>query len=86
MLGVAGFYRWGDDVELIPEYSFLAEVPFDAPIQLSDEHAKYRWCDLQRTLEPWKWDSNKRALNGADSITRLKGLPLPKDSDESQAR
>ncbi len=65
VLDVAGFYRWGHDVELLPEHSFLADVPFDTPIQLSCEHTEYLWCDLQQALELLEWDSNKRALSAA---------------------
>ena len=68
VLDVAGFYRWGHDVELIPEHSFLADVPFDAPIQLSCEHTEYLWCDLQQALELLEWDSNKKALSAAQSL------------------
>lgn len=68
VLDVAGFYRWGHDVELIPEHSFLADVPFGTPVQLSSEHTEYLWCDLQRALELLEWDSNKRALSAAQLL------------------
>ena len=68
VLTVAGFYQWGEGVELIPEYSFCADVPFDTPIRLSGEHTEYRWCDLQRALELLEWDSNKKALIAAESL------------------
>lgn len=62
VLDVAGYYRWGEEITTIPEYSFYADVSSDVSIHLSGEHAEYRWCSLDQALKLLEWDSNKRAI------------------------
>lgn len=70
-LDVVGCYRWGEDIELVPEHAFLSDIPSDTPIQLSSEHLAYRWCKPQQAFELLEWDSNRRAILAAERITRL---------------
>jgi dATP pyrophosphohydrolase len=52
---------WGDDVYVIPEYSFAVHVG-DQDIRLSSEHIEYRWVPYERACSLLKWDSNRNAL------------------------
>ncbi len=52
---------WGENLYVIPEYSFGAEVFFEE-IKLSDEHIGYHWVSYDEALRLLKWDSNKTAL------------------------
>ena len=57
---VCGF-RWGNDVLVIPEYCFGVKVEAER-LQLSFEHADYKWLSYGRAMELLYWDSNKCAL------------------------
>ena len=59
---VAGYYRWGEEIETLPEYAFYADIASDVSICISEEHTEYRWCSLEQALELLEWDSNKRAV------------------------
>ena len=61
-LDVAGYYRWGEEIETIPEYAFYVDIASDVAIRISEEHAEYRWCGLEQALELLEWNSNKRAV------------------------
>ncbi len=52
---------WGEDLFVIPEYSFGAEVKSDY-IKISDEHINFKWVSYDEALNQLKWDSNKTAL------------------------
>jgi len=52
---------WGTDTFVIPEYSFSAEVKSEY-IELSEEHAEYKWVTYDEALGLLKWDGNKTAL------------------------
>ena len=52
---------WGNDVHVIPEYSFAVEVK-DNEIHLSDEHNECAWLDYEVARDRLEWDSNKIAL------------------------
>lgn len=58
---VVGHYLWGEDVYVIPEYSFGMEVLNDE-LTLSREHSTYKWVGYEEALIELKWDSNKTAL------------------------
>ncbi|WP_144699906.1 NUDIX hydrolase [Fictibacillus phosphorivorans] len=58
---VVGHYLWGEDIYVIPEYSFGLEVLNDE-LTLSSEHSTYKWVDYEEALTLLKWDSNKTAL------------------------
>lgn len=62
VLDVAGYYRWGESVDFIPEYAFCADVPVDTSIKISSEHTEYRWCSPEEALDMLEWESNKRAI------------------------
>lgn len=72
VIDVAGYYRWGRDVRAIPEFAFLAEVPFDTKIKISGEHnTEYIWCDLERALQLLEWDSNRQAVMKAEQVEEI---------------
>jgi dATP pyrophosphohydrolase len=52
---------WGEDVFVIPEYSFGAETKSDV-VRTSDEHVNYKWACYNEALSLLKWDINKTAL------------------------
>lgn len=58
---VVGHYLWGEDIYVIPEYSFGLEVLHDE-LTLSSEHSTYKWLDYVEAMTKLKWDSNKTAL------------------------
>ena len=61
VIGVTGEYTWGDDVFVIPEYTFGVEVN-NKHLELSEEHEEYRWVNYEEAVKMLKWDSNKNAL------------------------
>ena len=52
---------WGNDVFVIPEYSFSAEVKSNI-VSISNEHIGFKWVSYDEALHQLKWDSNKTAL------------------------
>lgn len=60
VVNVQGFL-WGEDILVIPEYSFGVFVP-DKKITLSREHEELRWVDYEAAFRLLKWDSNRSAL------------------------
>lgn len=52
---------WGNDVFVIPEYSFGAEVK-SKDIIISTEHISFKWASYDEAIKLLKWDSNKTAL------------------------
>jgi len=58
---VVGEFLWGDDVYVIKEYCFGAQV-FSKDIILSKEHSGYKWLSFEEAVKHLKWDSNKTAL------------------------
>ncbi len=54
-------FLWGEDVLVIPEYTFGVEVD-DEKIGLKDEHTEYKWGTYEEISEKLEWDSNKTAL------------------------
>lgn len=65
VLDVVGSHLWGDDIEEIPEYAFVADVSEGIEIALSCEHEDSRWCALEEALGLLEWESNKVALREA---------------------
>ncbi|UCH43448.1 MAG: NUDIX pyrophosphatase [Dehalococcoidales bacterium] len=61
VVGVTGEFTWGENVYVIPEYTFGANFDSGA-ITLSMEHTEYRWVSYQDALTMLKWDSNKNTL------------------------
>jgi dATP pyrophosphohydrolase len=64
-------YLWGDNLYVIPQYSFgvLVKIRY---IILSQEHTKYRWLKYQEACNLLKYDDNKTALWELDR--RVRGL------------
>lgn len=58
---VVGYFMWGRDVFMIPEYAFGAKWDGE-PIKLSDEHVYYEWVSYKKAHSILKWDSNRTAL------------------------
>ena len=53
--------NWGDDVYVIPEYSFAIDVK-DAVLVLSAEHDELRWLLYEQARALLSWDSNRTTL------------------------
>ncbi len=60
VVDVVGDFRFGDDLYVIPEYSFGAYCGGD--IKLSSEHKDYKWVSYDEAIKFLKYDSNKTAL------------------------
>ena len=69
VIDVAGYYRWGEDIRVIPEFAFLADVPSDAKIKISCEHTEYLWCNSEQAMQLLEWDSNQQAITKAEQIS-----------------
>ena len=61
VIGVTGEYTWGDDVFVIPEYTFGVRIEY-RQLKLSKEHKEYKWVGYEEAMTLLKWDSNKNAL------------------------
>lgn len=57
----AGSHLWGDDIYVIPEYSFGIEVQ-TKEVCLSGEHRACEWLDYETARSRLEWDSNRTAL------------------------
>jgi dATP pyrophosphohydrolase len=60
VVAISGFV-WGEDVLVIPEYSFGVEL-MSEDIVLSNEHLQYEWLSYEETKKRFEWDSNRTAL------------------------
>lgn len=58
---ISGFI-WGEDVVVIPEYSFGVELRSKDPIKLSDEHLQFEWLSFEVAYQRLNWDSNRTAI------------------------
>jgi len=54
-------YLWGDDIDVIPEFSFGVEVQIKE-VCLSGEHSACEWLDYETARSRLEWDSNRTAL------------------------
>jgi dATP pyrophosphohydrolase len=54
-------HLWGDDVYVIPEFSFGVEVQSKG-VCLSGEHSAGEWLDYETARSRLEWDSNRTAL------------------------
>lgn len=79
VVNVCGF-RWGSEVLVIPEYCFGVKVENER-LQLSYEHAEYKWLSFSHAMEILHWDSNKGALWELNFRVR-RGLQRATDSVE----
>ena len=70
VIDVAGYYRWGEDIRVIPEFAFLADVPSDAKIKISCEQAEvYEAGSGVQAMQLLEWDSNQQAITKAEQIS-----------------
>lgn len=53
--------HWGDDVHVIPEYSFGIQSN-DGRILLSAEHVNFEWLEYDEAVRRATWQSNRTAL------------------------
>jgi dATP pyrophosphohydrolase len=60
VVGICGF-MWGENVLVVPEYSFGVEVQQEYPA-LSHEHTEFKWVDYETARGMLRWDSNRNAL------------------------
>ena len=60
VIDVVGDFKFGDDIYVIPEYSFGVEC--SGNIVLSSEHKDYKWMLYDEAINCLKYDSNKTAL------------------------
>ena len=60
VIHISGF-RWGEELLVIPEYSFGVEV-INQVIEISKEHTEYKWFIFEDAMKVLAWDSNKNAL------------------------
>ena len=54
-------HLWGEDVYVIPEFSFGVEVQ-NREVRLSREHSACEWSGYETALSRLEWDSNRTAL------------------------
>ncbi len=58
---VTGEFTWGEDVFVVPEYSFAVNIG-NRQIKLSSEHENMQWCNYEEAMSKLEYDSNKTAL------------------------
>lgn len=61
VVNITGKYTWGENVFVVPEYSFAINVN-NRKIILSDEHKAMQWMHYNEAISKLKYDSNKTAL------------------------
>lgn len=71
VVNIAGKFLWGDDIYVIPEYSFAVSIT-DETLRISEEHSEFRWVSYTEAIELLKFDSNKTALWELDIKLRNK--------------
>ena len=54
-------HLWGDEIYVIPEFSFGVEVQ-NKEVCLSGEHSTCEWLDYETARSRLAWDSNRTAL------------------------
>ena len=59
--GICGYLQWGEDLLVVPEYSFGVEINTEK-LFLSQEHTQYEWMEYNDAYNRLYWDSNKNAL------------------------
>lgn len=61
VIDVVGYFMWGLNTYVIPEYCFGVEIEVQ-DLSLSCEHKEYKWVTYEEAIDMLKWDSNKTAL------------------------
>jgi dihydroneopterin triphosphate diphosphatase len=55
---------YGPGVDVVPEETFAAEVPFGPdPVITAEEHDAFCWCSFDEADALLKWEENRQALN-----------------------
>ena len=55
---------YGPGVDVFPEETFAAEVPFGPdPVITAEEHDAFSWCSFDEADALLKWEENRQALN-----------------------
>ena len=54
-------HLWGEDIYVIPEFSFGVEVR-SKEVCLSGEHSAWEWLDYETARRRLEWESNRTAL------------------------
>jgi dATP pyrophosphohydrolase len=67
--------EWGDDVYVIPEYSFCVDVG-SRDLSLSYEHTETRWLSYEEAHPLLAWDSNKTALWEVNQRITMRSKPI----------
>lgn len=62
VVNIAKKFLWGENVYVVPEYTFAIEQSKNTKIILSDEHEKMEWANFKNAMKKLKYDSNKTAL------------------------
>jgi dATP pyrophosphohydrolase len=57
----ADLQLWGDDIYVVPEFSFGVECQ-NKEVCLSSEHSACEWLDYEMARSRLEWDSNRTAL------------------------
>ena len=70
VLNITGKYTWGNDVYVIPEYSFAVEIG-NSDIRLSNEHKEYKWVEQHA----WEYGYVIRYPSGKSDITGIISEP-----------
>lgn len=60
-LHFADRHLWGDDIFVIPEFSFGVELQ-NKEVCLPGEHSMCEWLDYERAWSQLEWESNRTAL------------------------
>lgn len=69
VIDVAGCYRWGEDIRIIPEFAFLADV---LPMRKSKSVASIlntSGAIRNQAMQLLEWDSNRQAITKAEQIS-----------------
>lgn len=57
-----GNYDWGEDILVVPEYSFGVEV-FSKHLKIGKEHSACKWLPYGKAWKLLRYDSNRSALS-----------------------
>jgi len=77
--------EWGDDIFVIPEYAFAAELKSEK-ITISDEHIDFHWSTYDEAITKLKWDSNKTALYELNCRIKLAQMLIATTGIEKENR
>lgn len=61
VVDVVGYFMWGPDTFVIPEYCFGVELD-EMDLSISNEHSEYKWVAYEEARKILKWDSNRVAI------------------------